>query len=233
MDNIKALVFDKDGTLIDTALFWKNFSTGVAKDILKLWKREDDTSLFLKLMHHVGFNENGSIIPESIVVSGTSVDIINGWVKIFAESGISVTKEELSLRFEKDYRYGKVEPLYSGIKEIFEYYFNREIKIALATSDNYDSSLHCCKLLGIDSFISVIASKDKVKRPKPYPDSMEYITNLLGIAPENIVMIGDSANDMLFAKNSGAKAVFLNSHSPTPETADIHIKDIKEMKLWI
>ncbi len=231
--NIKALVFDKDGTLIDTALFWKNFSSAVAMDILKLFSKENDNKLYNRLMHHVGFNKDGSIIPESIVVSGTSVDIIRGWVKIFAENSILISEQELYSRFEKDFRYGKVEPLYDSIREIFEYYYNKGYKIALATSDNYDSSLYCCEILGIDKYISVIASKDRVKRPKPYPDSMEYITKNLGISPKNAVMIGDSANDMRFAKNSGATAIFLNRKSCAEDIADYYIKDIKELKRLI
>ena len=120
-------------------------------------------------------------------------------------------------------------PLYASIPEVFEYYHKMGYKLALATADNYDSCLYCCKELGIDRYISVIASKDKVARPKPYPDSMEYICERLGVAPNECIMIGDSANDMVFAKNSGCDGIFLKNTAESCDLAKHHIKDIKEI----
>ncbi len=226
--DIKVLIFDKDGTLTDSVYFWKNFCFNVAQDILKKYGFENNRKLSDRLMELVGFRKDGSIIPESIVVSGTSVDIINGWIEILKGEGITADFDDLSLRFERDYRYGKVLPLHDSIKEVFEHYYNRGFKIALATSDNHDSALYCCKEIGIDRYITVIASKDRVTFPKPHPASMELICKTFSVTPQESVMIGDSENDMIFAKKSGAKSIFLNKTS-TSKTADYNIKDIKEI----
>lgn len=227
--SIKVLVFDKDGTLTDSSLFWKNFSRGVALDILESLKISDKENILADLMEIVGFRKDGSIIPESIVVSGTSNDIIDGWIAYFKNINTYLDRADLYNRFQRDFRYGKVVPLYDSIPEVFKYYYDKGYKLALATSDNYDSCLYCCKELGIDSYISVIASKDRVARPKPHPDSMDYICKELLVAPYECVMIGDSANDMVFACNSGCEGIFLKNSDQKPEQAKYHIKNINEI----
>lgn len=227
--SIKVLVFDKDGTLTDSTLFWKNFSRGVAFDILESLKFSEKEKILSDLMEIVGFKKDGSIITESIVVSGTSNDIIDGWISYFKNIGIELDRDDLYNRFQRDFRYGSVVPLYASIPEVFKYYFDKGYKLALATSDNYDSCLYCCKELGIDSYISVIASKDRVARPKPYPDSMEYICGRLGVESCDCVMIGDSANDMVFARNSGCDGIYLKNTDEKCDLAKHHIKDIKEI----
>lgn len=227
--DIKVLVFDKDGTLTDSSAFWKNFSQGVARDILKNLNCDNSATRLQDLMEIVGFRKDGSIIPESIVVSGTSNDIIDGWIKYFKNIGISVDRQDLYNRFQRDFHYGSVVPLYDGIPEVFEYYYNQGYKLALATSDNYDSTLFCCKKLKIDKYISVIASKDRVKHPKPDRASMDYICEQLNANTQECVMIGDSANDMIFAKNCGAAGIFIKRDGATPETADFRINNLKEI----
>lgn len=227
--SIKVLIFDKDGTLTDSSLFWKNFGSGVARDILESLKLAKKEEILADLMEIVGFRKDGSIIPESIVVSGTSNDIIDGWIAYFKNININLDRADLYNRFQRDFRYGKVAPLYDSIPEVFKYYYEKGYKLALATSDNYDSCLYCCKELGIDSYISVIASKDRVERPKPHPDSMEYICKELGVEPYECIMIGDSANDMIFASYSGCEGIFLKNSDQKPEIAKYHIKNIKEI----
>ncbi len=227
--SIKVLVFDKDGTLTDSSLFWKNFSRGVALDILNNLKLSGNDSILADLMEIVGFRNDGSIIPESIVVSGTSNDIIYGWIAYFKNINIVLDRQDLYNRFQRDFRYGSVVPLYDSIPEVFEYYYKKGYKLALATSDNYESCLYCCKELGIERYISVIASKDKVARPKPYPDSMDYICAELSVEPTECIMIGDSANDMIFARNSGCEGIYIKNTAEKPEIARYHIKDIKEI----
>lgn len=227
--NIKVLVFDKDGTLTDSSKFWKNFSRGVALDILNALTLDNKNEILSDLMRIVGFREDGSIIPESIVVSGTSNDIIDGWIEYFKGINITLDREDLYNRFQRDFRYGSVVPLYDSIPEVFEFYFKKGYKLSLATSDNYDSTLYCCEKLGIDRFVSVIASKDRVSHPKPHTDSMDYICKELGVTPNECIMIGDSANDIMFAKNCGSMSIFLKNTDDTPPNADYHIKNIKEI----
>ena len=70
-------------------------------------------------------------------------------------------------------------------------------------------------------------------RPKPHPDSMDYICKELLVAPYECVMIGDSANDMVFACNSaeprdggnssGVIAVFDGTVAIAGNAADSHV----------
>ena len=58
---------------------------------------------------------------------------------------------------------------------------------------------------------------------------MEYICKELGVEPYECIMIGDSANDMIFASYSGCEGIFLKNSDQKPEIAKYHIKNIKEI----
>lgn len=42
---------------------------------------------------------------------------------------------------------------------------------------------------------------------KPSPEPLRYVAEVLGVAPENMLMVGDSHNDMLAAKAAGSPCV--------------------------
>ncbi len=46
---------------------------------------------------------------------------------------------------------------------------------------------------------------DMVKAPKPAPDSLQYLSRVSGIAPQDMLYIGDSFSDMLCARDAGAR----------------------------
>ena len=51
-------------------------------------------------------------------------------------------------------------------------------------------------------YFQEIVTSDKVEKPKPVPDSMEYLYHNYNYLPEETVYIGDSEIDCQFCKNS-------------------------------
>jgi HAD superfamily hydrolase (TIGR01509 family) len=61
--------------------------------------------------------------------------------------------------------------------------------------------------LGIKKDIDVYLGGDSVPRPKPAPDLAEHAMSRLGVAPEESVVIGDSAIDLAMGKAAGAHTI--------------------------
>lgn len=75
----------------------------------------------------------------------------------------------------------------------------------------------------------VIVTSDKVKKPKPNIESMEYICRELKCKNEDIIYIGDSRIDWLFSINSGCTfipAVWENKELIDIEHACLNVRDI-------
>ncbi|MBO7555333.1 MAG: HAD-IA family hydrolase, partial [Neisseriaceae bacterium] len=54
---------------------------------------------------------------------------------------------------------------------------------------------------------SIIIGGDTLPEKKPSALPLLHICEVLNIAPENLLMVGDSKNDILAAKNAQAKSV--------------------------
>jgi phosphoglycolate phosphatase-like HAD superfamily hydrolase len=57
-----------------------------------------------------------------------------------------------------------------------------------------------------DGFDFVVSAKD-VAHPKPHPESFERILDHFGLAPREVIYIGDSEVDQAFAVNAGVPLV--------------------------
>jgi phosphoglycolate phosphatase len=77
------------------------------------------------------------------------------------------------------------------------------IALAVATSKFHRSADALLTAAGLrDRF-------DQVTRPKPHPEMGETILRVLGVAAEDAVMVGDTTHDLLMAKAAGMRSIAL------------------------
>jgi phosphoglycolate phosphatase len=79
-------------------------------------------------------------------------------------------------------------------------------KLALATTDTRASTEDHLRAIGLDGFFSAVVCGDDGIPLKPAPDMALAVCARLGIAPSETIMIGDSAADMVMARNAGLAA---------------------------
>ena len=63
--------------------------------------------------------------------------------------------------------------------------------------------------LDIAKYFSVVIGGDDVKNKKPHPDPLLLVASRMGIAPEKLLFVGDSRNDIQAAKAAGCCSVGL------------------------
>ena len=67
--------------------------------------------------------------------------------------------------------------------------------------------LKLLKELNLLDYFSIVVGGDTLSERKPSPEPLWYVAEILGVAPENMLMVGDSHNDLLAAKAAGCLSV--------------------------
>lgn len=88
--------------------------------------------------------------------------------------------------------------------------------------------------VGIRDYMTAIVTLDDVERPKPDPQPVELALERLGVAPETALMVGDSIVDIQSAAAAGVKSVgvawSLKGEAKLREAgADYIIHDMREL----
>ena len=81
------------------------------------------------------------------------------------------------------------------------------IKTALFSSNTRKCIEKSMDKTGLSDFFDYIVSANDVKELKPSPEGIFLISKHFNVPPKEIVMIGDSVNDVLAAKVAGAKPI--------------------------
>jgi pyrophosphatase PpaX len=93
--------------------------------------------------------------------------------------------------------------VYPGVVEVV-----REIKLAglqtgLVTSKNNQGAMRGLKLAGLEALMDVLVCADDVTNPKPHPEPVEKAVTLLGADPASSLYVGDSVHDMHSGRAAG------------------------------
>lgn len=180
MDGLRTVLFDLDGTLIDSVrLILDSYHHTLTQHGLPArsdeeWLKGVGTPL------HVQFAEWGDL-PEQL-------------------EAMIATYREYNLR-----HHDRMVTVYHGIVEAV-----REIKAAgrqtgVVTSKNRQGALRGLKLVGLEALMDVLVCADEVSNPKPHPEPVEKAVQLLGAEPGTTVYVGDSIHDMHSGRAAGVK----------------------------
>jgi len=214
-DEIKAILFDLDGTLIDVDL--KKFIPGYVK-LLSNYTKELLSSR--KLVSHV---MKASELLENNNGDKTNEAVFNEF--FFPIDGRS--REELEPVFMKFYReeFSKLKKYTTKKTEArptVQKAFDEGYKVAIATTPILPEIAVRKRLewAGVGDFdYDLITSYEHVSATKPNLKYYEEIAEILELQPEECLMVGDEAKDMV-AKNLGCTTFLIRSQNTdlSPET---------------
>lgn len=184
---IKAVVFDLDGTLLNTINTIKHY-----------------------LNRALCENDLEAVDEETVkILAGKGAkDLID---KGFKNGGITLSQEELIRKtavyvadYDKDPCF--LTEVYDGIEEMVEGLKGKGVKIAiLSNKPNSSVNYIVPQFFGEGVFDKVLGSTEDLPR-KPNPEALFSILNEIGVRPENCLFVGDSGVDMETGKNAGALA---------------------------
>jgi pyrophosphatase PpaX len=76
-------------------------------------------------------------------------------------------------------------------------------RLGLVTSKNRAGALRGLTLVGLADVMEVIVGADDVVNPKPHPEPVERALNVLGMAAESCIFVGDSHHDIHSGRSAG------------------------------
>ena len=171
---LQGLIFDIDGTLVDTndlhAQCWQeafaNFGKKIQYDVIR---------------SQIG--KGGDLLVP---------DLLNA--REMREFGKKIKKYRTTL-YKKNYM-PKARP-FPRIRELFEMLRDRKMKIALASSANPDEVEYYTELLDVGDLLEGSTSKKDAKMSKPSPEIFEAALEQLGTSAKRTFTVGDTPYDIL------------------------------------
>ena len=194
----EALVFDLDGTLIDSA-------PDVCASVNRVLKAKGRRELMLdEAKDMIGWG--GRVLME----------------KALAATGDPGSEDEIddTLRaFLKSYADHPAEltTVFPGAVEALEAFHAADINLGICTNKPTATTSPVLKALGLDGYFDVVSCGDAVPHKKPDGRHVLHVVEALGAAIETAAMIGDSENDIAAAIDAGVKSVavtFGYAHAP-------------------
>jgi len=213
-NQIKGVVFDFDGTLVDS-------------DPIHY-------SVWALLLKRLGRNFTKEDFAE---FAGKQVSFIADY--IIKKYKLKITKEELireKREITLDYFRKKPPKFMPYAKEALVFFSRRGFKLGLATGNLKEVVISILKKGGLNDFFSVIVDGWDVARGKPYPDTYLLAAQKLGIEPRRCLAIENTQYGVESAKAAGFYAFAVPSGISSLQDfskADKVFSDLKELILKI
>jgi len=178
MNKIDTVLFDLDGTLIDT--------------------NELIVSSYLHTLeqYYPGRFGRQDVLP---FMGPTLRDVFEG---------IDSTKADEMIKTYRQFNISNHDKLvteFEGVNETIKALSEKGFKLAVVTTKIADVARMGLKLTGLEPYFPVLIALDDVEKPKPDPEPIYKALELLGSKPESAMMVGDNHHDVLGGKNAGTK----------------------------
>ncbi|MDR0515020.1 MAG: HAD-IA family hydrolase [Coriobacteriaceae bacterium] len=177
--DIKAVLFDLDGTLIDTqALILASMNHTMDTVLGKSFPPE-------VLMHKVG--QPLAVQMRDFVDSDEACEEL---LRVYRAHNAAV-HDSLARPFE-------------GAQATLDALARAGYPLGVVTSKRHEPAMHGLRLFGLDGYFAFLIGSDDCDTHKPDPGPVVLGTQLIGHKPEECLYVGDSPYDMMAGKAAGA-----------------------------
>ena len=214
LNNIEGIIFDMDGTLVDSMWIWPAV----------------DVDFFAKydLVPPEHFHEG----MEGMSYSETAQYFLDAFPKL-TQTRQEVMDEWTQMAYEK---YMTQVPLKKGVLEFIEEMRRQGKKIGIATSNGRELVDGTLNALKIESLFDCVITACEVGVGKPAPDVYLYACRQLGLAPFRCLVFEDVPMGILAGKNAGMKVCAVEDdfskaqREKKRELADYYIQDYNDIR---
>lgn len=184
-ERIRAIAFDLDGTLVDSVPDLAAATNDTLKelklpqcseDLVRTWVGNGARVLIARaLTHALGRDVTGSMLDDAM----------------------PMFMQHYERHLERHSR------LYDGVKETLNELSALGFRMAIVTNKPHKFTLPLLKAFGIANHFELILGGDSLARMKPDPLPLTHIMDSWALGPNELLMVGDSRNDILAAKAAG------------------------------
>ena len=228
---IKAVLFDKDGTLIDFDATW-----GPTFHALIVQLAEGDDARMRRLCEAGGYDfDTRAFHPDSILVAGSNDDVVEAFAEILEHA------DPMALAAEINAGIGALSlPHLSAFPELEDalaQLVNLGLVLGVATNDSEASARTQVEALGLTTRFATILGFDSGHGAKPGPGMVTAFCAAHGLMPDEVVMVGDSLHDIHAGRAAGARTLGVatgpRGAAAFGADADHVVTGLREAAKWI
>ncbi len=182
LDNFDAIIFDLDGTLVDSMWLWKDIDIEYLSRFGIAYNEKLQSEIEGK-----SFTETAIYFKENFGITDTIEKIKNDW----NEMAYLKYKEQVSLK--------------TGALEFLKLLKEKGKKLGIATSNSTQLTEVCLNSLNISSLFDVVITGSDIKTGKPAPDIYLENAKRLKVLPERCLVFEDIPVGIMAGKNAGMK----------------------------
>lgn len=181
----KAVIFDVDGTLIDTVDLhgesWRQI----------LWRYGRETS-HDEVRRQIG--KGGDLLMPVFLPK----DVVE-------KQGKEIEDARADLFLKEYWPRARALP---GVRPLFERIRNEGLRVVLGSSGKKDEVKRYAKLAGIEDLVEAKTSSDDAEKSKPHPDIFQAaLERIAPVGPDQAIVVGDTPYDAEAAAKAGIRTI--------------------------
>ncbi len=208
LENKDAVIFDLDGSLVDSMWIWK------------------DIDIEYLARFHIALPED---LQEAI--QGMSFSETAEYFKNRFQIPDSIEKMKADWNQMAWDKYTKEVPLKKGVAEFLKECKKRNIKLGIATSNSRELVDNIVAVHGLSNYFSCIMTGCEVAKGKPFPDIYLAVAGQLDVEPARCLVFEDIIPGIMAGKNAGMEVCAVEDEYSAQdkerkcELADYYIED--------
>lgn len=177
MKPYKAVIFDIDGTMLDTA----RMNILPLQTMLKRELGKEYT--YQELEPYVAYS--GTVILDKLgIPKSENARVLSDWIQLIQESGIISTP-------------------YDGIEKVLSFLKQHGVLLGIVSSKEIKQYHFDIAQKGMDVYFDAVVLADDTEKHKPHPDPMLECLRRLQVKAEDVLYVGDTDADAICAKVCG------------------------------
>jgi phosphoglycolate phosphatase len=184
---LQAVLFDLDGTLLDTPIAIAEQLVGAAADLFDV---AADVDLARSLVGQPLETMCAQVLGAPVTDASTG-QLAAAYLERYRERLVPAAAE---LVFPG---------VHSGLSQLRAH----QIQLAVVTSKAHESAIAILNAAGLAHYFVAVIGADDVTRPKPHPDPGRLALTCLGAGADRSAMVGDSPVDIAMGNALGVKTI--------------------------
>jgi len=228
MSDLRAIAFDKDGTLFDFNATWGAWLKGFLMDL-----SGSDAAVMKRAADRLGFDvASAKFAQNSLVIAATAEDVRDALLSVMPDADPDVLWQDMltTTAAARQVEVVPLAPFLAGLKA-------QGLKLGVATNDAEAPARSNLASVGAEQAFDHIYGFDSGHGGKPAPGQLLAFAKAVDIEPLACAMVGDSLHDLHAARAAGFTAIGVLTGVAEEEelapAADVVLRSIADLPAWL
>lgn len=240
LKNVNTVLFDKDGTFIDSHVYWGRIIVLRVQAVMDFYKV--DEKYFDDLCLSLGYDTQNKVLIEKGPIALLAREaVIDSLMNKLKEISIKSDFDAIAKIFKGvhtkflDEIYDYVKPIKEA-EILFKRLKEKGVQLAVVTSDMKANTEAILEKTNLSQYFDLVIGKDSCTKAKKTGEPALVALKILNADPETTISVGDAPMDFEMAKNANLKGSILVSTGQIPEIrlkelVNTTVKSLREVKV--